>query len=215
MPGHPLASRARRLALDLDSALARARARELDREVDRDIGLALDRAYALAGALTDGTANPPELAGSLVVALTGVRNLACTRPSARNLVRTLNRALSRARGLERALAGSRYLADLLAGLVHGLTTLVHSRAGTGSGEQHAGPHPHRTRLGLVAVALRVLPAQHRARYCDEFRAELHDMRGSGQRLRYGLRVLTRAWALRSVLRRMPPAADGAPAHRER
>lgn len=56
-------------------------------------------------------------------------------------------------------------------------------------------------VGMVQLAVWVLPAQHRPRYCEEFRAELAamDERPRRAQLGYALRQLARAWPLRRAL----------------
>ncbi|WP_309117688.1 hypothetical protein [Saccharothrix sp.] len=51
---------------------------------------------------------------------------------------------------------------------------------------------------LVGIAIRVLPGEWRARYAEEFRAELADLRG-WQRLGHSARLLTTSWSLRRSL----------------
>jgi hypothetical protein len=56
-------------------------------------------------------------------------------------------------------------------------------------------------LGMMRAAVRVLPARHRSRYDQEFRAELAELAeqpGCAQ-LSYALRQLLRSWHLRIVL----------------
>ncbi|MGH3930580.1 MAG: hypothetical protein ACRDTF_11460, partial [Pseudonocardiaceae bacterium] len=60
---------------------------------------------------------------------------------------------------------------------------------------------------LVALAVQVLPIHERPRYRQEFSVELMELPRQ-ERLRYALRVLTRAWELRSAL---TETVDGAPA----
>jgi hypothetical protein len=50
----------------------------------------------------------------------------------------------------------------------------------------------------VELAVRVLPAEHRARYGLEFIAELYGM-SRRQQVRHSVQVLSRAWALRAAL----------------
>ncbi|MFI9814662.1 hypothetical protein [Saccharothrix variisporea] len=52
---------------------------------------------------------------------------------------------------------------------------------------------------LLSVAVAVLPHDHRARYHEEFRAELADLPRS-HRLPHALRLLSRSWTLRRALR---------------
>lgn len=58
----------------------------------------------------------------------------------------------------------------------------------------------------VELAVRVVPAEHRARYGLEFIAELYGMPPTQQR-KHAARVLTSAWALRTALSEAVPGAD--------
>jgi hypothetical protein len=60
------------------------------------------------------------------------------------------------------------------------------------------PRPSISCCRTVELAVRVLPAEHRARYGLEFIAELYGMPKAQQR-RHSVRVLTSAWALRTAL----------------
>lgn len=51
---------------------------------------------------------------------------------------------------------------------------------------------------VVALAARILPAEHRHRYALEFIAELYDLPRRRQ-VRHSLEVLSRAWALRAAV----------------
>ncbi|MFJ8691042.1 hypothetical protein [Micromonospora wenchangensis] len=57
---------------------------------------------------------------------------------------------------------------------------------------------------LVSAAVRVLPAEQRSRYRDEYRSELYDIAAAGASrwslLTYALRLVDRAWVLRAELR---------------
>ncbi|MFI7074968.1 hypothetical protein [Micromonospora sediminicola] len=57
---------------------------------------------------------------------------------------------------------------------------------------------------LVGAAVRVLPAEHRSRYRDEYLSELYDIAAAGASrwslLAYALRLVDRAWVLRAELR---------------
>jgi hypothetical protein len=67
--------------------------------------------------------------------------------------------------------------------------------------------PGRWCCRAVELAVRVLPAEHRARYGLEFVAELYGMPPAQQR-RHAARVLTSAWALRTALSEAVPGAHG-------
>lgn len=66
------------------------------------------------------------------------------------------------------------------------------------------PQPSIWCCRTVELAVRVLPAEHRARYGLEFIAELYGMPKAQQR-RHSARVLTSAWALRTALEATPGA----------
>jgi hypothetical protein len=67
--------------------------------------------------------------------------------------------------------------------------------------------PGRWCCRTVELAVRVLPAEHRARYGLEFIAELYGLPPAQQR-RHAARVLTGAWALRTALSEAVPGAHG-------
>ncbi len=69
------------------------------------------------------------------------------------------------------------------------------------------PPPGKGCCRTVELAVRVLPAEHRARYGLEFIAELHGMPKAQQR-RHSARVLTSAWALRAALSEAAPGVNG-------
>ena len=64
------------------------------------------------------------------------------------------------------------------------------------------PRPDIWCCRAVELAVRLLPAEHRARYGLEFVAELYGMPKAQQR-RHSARVLTSAWALRTALEAVP------------
>lgn len=204
------ASRAHALSLTLDRELADARGQDLGWELERDLARVLDHADALARALDHAGGvgdGPVALADELIRDLVRARNLACSRPSARNLIRTLERARGRARTLEREL-------DRVRSPVRA-SDLVRGSAGIGRSRDPAA-HPHGTRpavgkmpQGLVAIAVKVLPAQDRGRYGDEFWAEMHELHSHWQQLEYALRVLSSAGELRRALTEKMPPPEGA------
>jgi hypothetical protein len=59
----------------------------------------------------------------------------------------------------------------------------------------------------LALALRLLPRDHRDRYRRELAAELYDV-APADRLRYSQHVLSRSWALRAALRAQPVSTIG-------
>jgi hypothetical protein len=65
---------------------------------------------------------------------------------------------------------------------------------------------------LVALAVRLLPAPQRSRYCAEFRVELIEL-PCRERLGYSVRVLAGAWELRQALVEVVRTSDGATARR--
>jgi hypothetical protein len=67
--------------------------------------------------------------------------------------------------------------------------------------------PDRVPARLVELAARLLPAEHRYRYRQEFLAELYDMPQARQ-VRHATQVLSRAWVLRAALRQPAPATIG-------
>lgn len=85
---------------------------------------------------------------------------------------------------------------------------VRQEAVTGAGSTMPGRVPR----GVVALATRLLPARERPRYREEFRVELVEL-PRHERLRYALRVLGHAWALRLALTSVVRTADGSPARR--
>jgi hypothetical protein len=58
--------------------------------------------------------------------------------------------------------------------------------------------------GIAYIAIRMLPASDRARYCDEYRSELYELAAARaswwSQLLYALRLLDRTWVLRAELR---------------
>ncbi|HEU0086978.1 MAG TPA: hypothetical protein VFQ77_04920 [Pseudonocardiaceae bacterium] len=193
------AARARALSRALDRELAQARARDLGWELERDLPLVLDHAYALARALAqeDGEDCLAQ-AEELVRALARARNLACSRPRARNLVRTLDRYRVRARALERDLGRGGVATR---GRHRGRSPGSVDRGGDPAAAHTRGGSPvvGRVAHGLVALAVRVLPAPARGRYRAEFRAELHDLGSRWRQMTYAVRVLSRAGKLRREL----------------
>ncbi|MGH4014124.1 MAG: hypothetical protein ACRDSL_09395 [Pseudonocardiaceae bacterium] len=76
----------------------------------------------------------------------------------------------------------------------------------------AGSAPGRVSRGLVALAVRVLPARDQPRYREEFHTELVELRRR-YRLGHALRVLSRTWELRRALTETVRTPDGAPVRR--
>ena len=159
---------------------ARTRADDLDAENTRtdvdvlifDLGIALDHAVALADDL--------DLENAL----------------------TLTRALDRVLDLDldgRCEQQHRIVTNLRSARTYGeelavTLTTVHGAHRTETIDRQ----PVRVALELTRVAVRTLPAAHRSRYYEEFRAELARQSRSGQ-LGYALRLLTRCGQLRRAL----------------
>lgn len=209
---------ARDRARTLDRALALARARAFARDLARDRTLAYDLARTLAC--------------DLARALGRTRDLARARALAHDLAHDLDRlrALGRARDFARALGCDRALARTLSrALAHDLDrdcarafahdpdldrlrqALYRINAFIDQGEQldasakaKAEPAPvARSAERLVDVVMRLLPAQHRSRYTEEFKAELYDLAQAKAtatvQVVYALQQLSRVWRLREAL----------------
>jgi hypothetical protein len=76
-------------------------------------------------------------------------------------------------------------------------------AGDAATKRHYDGGAARSAAELLHIVVRVLPAAHRARYSEEFAAELHDLALTGasrwQQLAYAGRLIDRAWVLRAEL----------------
>jgi len=129
---------------------------------------------------------------------------------ARNLARASDRGLVHAHDLARKLVWFTDDAARTAGELEQLS----DDAGAVPAGGNAAVWPQRVCRGLVAVAARVVPAGHRARYEQEWRAELWELgeqpRPRRHQLRYAFGVLSRCVALRRGLTRPVPgrAAGG-------
>ncbi len=145
-----------------------------------------------------------------LVARANARDLAC----ALDLARNLDRALDLARDLDRDRAHA--LADTLVRARDIARVLVDlDSASPGVRAVVAGgarSMPGRVSRGLVALAVRMLPAAQRPRYRAEFRVELVEL-PRRERWGYALRVLTSAWELRWALAEVMCTPNGAPARR--
>jgi hypothetical protein len=196
------------LAATLDRELAGIRARELDRELERDLALTVDHAYILARSLDrDGSVAGDHLAlaENLVRVLARARYLAFSRIRARNLIPTLNRAHRRARNLVHTLKrkhGRTNVLDQTLALLRALASLVRPARRTDGANPAAG----KVAQSLVAMAVKVLPAQHQDRYGEEFRAELHELHSRWQQLKYAFNVLSSAGKIRRALMEKIPFA---------
>lgn len=204
------------------NALARANALANALALARDLASDLDNAEVLVGtlaranALTLGLANASALnldhtldldhalnhSRALTHALTHASDFARTRAGASNLDLDLARDFARARASDLACDLVRDLADL--------DPAAHwARALAVAG---ARSMPGRVSRGLVALAVRMLPAPQRPRYCGEFRVESVEL-PPRERLGYSLRVLASAWELRRALGEAGCTPDGAAARR--
>ncbi|HEX8759206.1 MAG TPA: hypothetical protein VF734_04350 [Pseudonocardiaceae bacterium] len=193
---------ARTLAHALGSARAVDRAGALDHAVNRALIRVLDRVLVRAEALDRvlGLDQPSELGYALMCVHDLVRDLALARDLARARARGLRIDFGRvslARGptfdfLDLGLSFVRRSAasDAIAVVVDRADSLPGGRA---------------TR-GLVALALRLLPAAQRPRYREEFSLELAEL-PRPQRCSYALRVLASAWGLRKALIEAVRTAD--------
>jgi hypothetical protein len=204
-------------ARDLATTIADARARrtldvsDLDRDFDRVSGRALRRAHELIAALGPGLDQAPAFARGSAIARAIARDLDRDFDFVRRdldldlgsgiaLFPDLDRALALARGLARDLDRASAIAGLL------------TSGGSIRGRREASrvvPAAGR----LAAAAARLLPAQERARYAEEFRSELWEIAHAGGRrwaqLAYAARQLVAARRLRAELR-VPRRRGAAP-----
>jgi hypothetical protein len=175
-------------ALDADRVLDRERALSCAAVTAGDLARALD--LVLGGAL-DGEGGSGRVVGT---------DLDLSRDLARALVsyHDLLRALASYPPLDhdRDLAGdfARYR-DLAQDLARSLDR--HSAAPVASAVG-GGSMPGRGPLGVVMLAVRLLPRSWQPRYREEFRAELARL-SPAQRYEYAWRVLAAAWRLRGAL----------------
>lgn len=205
---------ARARVRDLDRALVRAlnRARALDYQLPRT------RIRELTAALADDLRQVRELAGEFEPALDGraatllhglVNRLDVVLVDdldhltrARMLARRLAEDLDRFRALADEFVEARRQAD-----THRFTR---SRPPAATVPVVA---PAGAAAGLVAQAVRALPAAHRARWREEFDAELEELAASavsrwGQ-VGHATRLACRVWILRRALLTRSPAGDRA------
>jgi hypothetical protein len=184
------------------TARARNQARNLARHLAlaRDLAEALDldpeRALVLARVLARTRSRDGAQAHAHVLARARLRmpHLAPYLAHARDLALALTSGpdptLDRARTLARALR----TASRNVGVAQGGSGTVGSR----------NVAPATGAVRLIRGAVRVLPAEHRDRYRDEFDSELYELAAAGAaraaQLAYALRLLDRAWILRAELR---------------
>lgn len=170
-----LVIRARACAEDL--GLEHPRVGDLTGVLAFDLDVALDHAVSLTRDLT----------------VEDARTLSCDLDRALTLDFDLDRLDQRR--LVDDLELARQLTSELAITLFGPTGA--GAAVTRPADLHAGQLP----LGMVQLAVWLLPAAHRSRYCEEFRAELAAMDDLPRlaQLGYALRQLARAWPLRRAL----------------
>ena len=202
---------------------ARARVRELDRALVQalnraralDYQLPRARVRELVVALADDLRQIRELAAEFEPALDGraatlldglVNGLDPVlvddldhSARARSLARRLAMDLDRFRALSDEFVEARQRAD---------THLAPSHPVSATAPPVA---PARAAAGLVAQAVRALPATHRARWREEFDAELEELAAAATSRRaqigHATRVAGRVWFLRRALLARTPAAD--------
>ncbi|HEX2296973.1 MAG TPA: hypothetical protein VHH34_00395 [Pseudonocardiaceae bacterium] len=170
-----LVIRARAGAEDLD--LEHSRVGDLTGVLAFDLDIALDHAVSL-------TRNPT---------VEDLLTLTCDLDRALTLHFDLDRVDQRrlVADLERA----RRLTNELAG------ALVSTAGAAAAATRPADARVGRLSLGMVQLAVWVLPAAHQPRYSEEFRAELAAMDELPRRMQlaYALRQLARSWSLRRAL----------------
>jgi hypothetical protein len=205
---------------------ARARVRELDRALVQalnraralDYQLPRTRIRELTAALADDLRQIRELAAEFEPSLDGraatllhglVDRLEVVLVDdldhltrARTLARRLAEDLDRFRALADEFVEARLKADTHRAVpspLEAATPLVGSSA------------PARMAAGLVAQAVRALPAAHRARWREEFDAELEELAMAAasrwSQVGHASRVAGRVWLLRRALLTRTPAAD--------
>lgn len=208
-------NRARDRGRALALALARARARADNRALALDLELARELAIDLNSDLTNARDLNNALALDLnndlnrAVNLSRSRDLARDLTNARDLNSDLNNArdlnLSRSRDLTRDLNLSLdHALDLALALdkVLGSTPTTPAAHGVVGSAAVNGVSPVAERM--VAGLVRLLPAENRSRYREEYTAELDELAKVGlsrwAQLGYAARVGTRVWSLRAALR---------------
>jgi hypothetical protein len=222
---------ARALASDLTTALVLPSVRVLDRDLisasARDIG----RAHAVVGALpfTSAADLPQDLTHDLASVITHAR--AGARDAASVIGRTLDSALAhdfadigmsapdlaRARDGLAALASAAHDAKSLADCLYRAATAAAALARAAdsatipdAGEKAGVGRVTRPAARLLATATWLLPAAARARYADEYRAELLEIAHGGQsrraQLGYAYRQAKSSLRVRAAL--MAPRRQG-------
>lgn len=200
---------ARATDLAIEVALARAlaqtlaRARDLTRalacnfDVARELAFILDRARDLAHFLDPFL--DPELALHLDVASDVAFTVAFDRSF----------DVTRARALTLALDGTQVALNALSAVLEQDSAGAADVADLSTPDGPSGPEASRAALRLARLTVRCLPVRHRARYREEYAAELSDLAGvsRGAQWRYTFNIVARALVLRRDLRR----ADRVPA----
>ena len=206
------------VALERDLALGRAR--ELARELPHALGLARDRLLDLDQArflyLDQARFLDRTRVRARDLALDIDRDLGHARDLSRDLSRTLDTALDFDRTDEPfavfiAFKRVQAVAAELCGCLEDAVILTESkqfsrRRSAGKREQFVvSPLAQR----LTGAAVLCLPVTQRARYREEYHAELHEIAGTSRRAqwRYAANLLICAWPLRRELRR----SEGKPA----
>ncbi|GLW29095.1 hypothetical protein [Actinoplanes regularis] len=170
-------------ALDLETDISLALARTLTRTRNHDW------AQAHAHALAKIRARRPDL----ISHLSRARNLALAVAADADSDLAQERARALAGALKRAYRTAEETNEQGAGVA------LRQRRAT-----LRRPVPSSGAVRLVRGAARVLPAEHRYRYREEFESELYELTVAGAsrwaQLAYGVRLLDRAWVLRAELR---------------
>lgn len=200
---------AHRRGLILD--LARTRAHDLYLRFGLDVGFGLDLARDRTRDLYLNLDQARSLAYDLADDLDFARDLSCGR----DVVHAFAHARDRNAGLDLAVKrGRTCLATVIADLERLKTELalaVDEPLSRGATAGSARTWESRVALRLTRLTTRCLPARHRARYREEYAAELSDLHGAPRRAqwRYALNTLAVAWKLRYELRRADrrPAPD--------
>lgn len=212
---------ARNLTRDIARALARdiARAHDIAHDIDRDLSHDLSRAHDIDRALSRARDIARDLAHDHARDLTLARDLALVgalardidlaRDLARDLTLVGARDLTRALDLVGAIEAARQMVTPIAAA---LSASAATAGGPVQGDS-GGVQPGRVAVGVVQRMVRVLPTGDRARYRQEFLAELHALaqEQASRRVQLGhvLRAAAGMWSLRRVLRGPRPGRERA------